>query len=76
VLTFSPEKANRYSIFACLPPPGLRAVQHSLYLRGSTMNAGRIYVLQPGRITQCRTYAELMEHEGPFRELASQLLAW
>ncbi len=35
----------------------------------------RIYVLQAGRITQSGTYAELMAHEGLFRESASRQLA-
>jgi NHLM bacteriocin system ABC transporter ATP-binding protein len=39
------------------------------------MNADRIYVLQAGRIVQSGTYAELMEREGPFRDLAARQLA-
>lgn len=39
------------------------------------INADRIYVLDGGRIVQSGTYAELMEREGPFRELALRQLA-
>ncbi len=38
------------------------------------LNADRIYVLQAGRIVQSGTYAELMEREGPFKELATRQL--
>ena len=38
------------------------------------LNADRIYVLQAGRVVQSGTYAELMEREGPFRELAVRQL--
>ncbi len=47
----------------------------SAHRLSTIMNADRIYVLQAGRITQSGTYAELMEREGPFRELASRQLA-
>jgi ATP-binding cassette subfamily C protein len=54
----------------------LRATRVVIAHRLSTIiNADRIYVLQAGRITQSGTYAELMEREGPFRELASRQLA-
>ncbi|MDQ4128271.1 MAG: NHLP bacteriocin export ABC transporter permease/ATPase subunit, partial [Actinomycetota bacterium] len=54
----------------------LRATRVVIAHRLSTiMNADRIYVLQDGRITQSGTYAELMQSEGPFRELASRQLA-
>jgi hypothetical protein len=39
------------------------------------MNADRIYVLKAGRIVQSGTYEELMEREGPFRDLASRQIA-
>ena len=39
------------------------------------MNADRIYVLEAGRIVQSGTYAELMEREGPFRDLAARQIA-
>jgi ATP-binding cassette subfamily C protein len=39
------------------------------------MNADRIYVLVAGRIAQSGTYAELMEREGPFRDLAARQIA-
>jgi NHLM bacteriocin system ABC transporter ATP-binding protein len=39
------------------------------------MNADRIYVLKAGRIVQSGTYAELMEREGPFRDLAARQIA-
>jgi ATP-binding cassette subfamily C protein len=54
----------------------LRSTRVVIAHRLSTIiNADRIYVLQAGRITQSGTYAELMECEGPFRELASRQLA-
>jgi ABC-type bacteriocin/lantibiotic exporter with double-glycine peptidase domain len=39
------------------------------------MNADRIYVLDAGRVVQSGTYAELMELEGPFRDLATRQIA-
>jgi ATP-binding cassette subfamily C protein len=54
----------------------LRATRVVIAHRLSTIiNADRIYVLQAGRITQSGTYADLMEREGPFQELASRQLA-
>jgi NHLM bacteriocin system ABC transporter ATP-binding protein len=39
------------------------------------MNADRIYVLDAGRVVQSGTYAELMELDGPFRDLATRQIA-
>jgi ABC-type multidrug transport system fused ATPase/permease subunit len=39
------------------------------------MNANRIYVLDAGRVVQSGTYAELMELDGPFRDLATRQIA-
>ena len=39
------------------------------------INADRIYVLKAGRVVQSGTYAELMELDGPFRDLATRQIA-
>ena len=39
------------------------------------LHADRIYVLESGRVVQTGTYDELLEHEGPFRELAQRQIA-
>jgi ATP-binding cassette subfamily C protein len=53
----------------------LRATRIVIAHRLSTIiNADRIYVLQAGRMVQSGTYDELMEREGPFRELAARQL--
>jgi ATP-binding cassette subfamily C protein len=39
------------------------------------INADRIYVVEAGRIVQTGTYAELLEQEGPFAELAKRQIA-
>lgn len=39
------------------------------------MHADRIFVFDAGRIVQQGSYAELMEQDGPFRELASRQIA-
>lgn len=54
----------------------LRATRIVIAHRLSTiMNADRIYVLEDGRVAQSGTYAELMNREGPFRNLALRQLA-
>ena len=54
----------------------LKATRIVIAHRLSTiMNADRIYVLVAGRIAQSGTYAELMEQEGPFRDLAARQIA-
>jgi len=47
----------------------------SAHRLSTIMNADRIYVLVAGRIVQSGTYAELMEREGPFRDLAARQIA-
>ena len=39
------------------------------------ISADRIYELKAGRIVQSGTYEELMEREGPFRDLAARQIA-
>ena len=54
----------------------LRATRIVIAHRLSTIiNADRIYVLRAGRVVQSGTYTELMELEGPFRNLAARQLA-
>lgn len=54
----------------------LKATRIVIAHRLSTiMNADRIYVLEAGRIVQTGAYAELMDREGPFRDLAVRQLA-
>ena len=54
----------------------LKATRIVIAHRLSTIiNADRIYVLQAGRIVQSGTYVELMEREGPFRDLATRQIA-
>ena len=54
----------------------LKATRIVIAHRLSTIvNADRIYVLQNGRIVQSGSYAELMELEGPFRDLATRQIA-
>jgi ABC-type multidrug transport system fused ATPase/permease subunit len=54
----------------------LKATRIVIAHRLSTiMNADRIYVLKDGLIVQSGTYTELMEREGPFRDLAARQIA-
>ena len=54
----------------------LKATRIVIAHRLSTIiSADRIYVLKAGRIVQSGTYAELMEREGPFRDLAARQIA-
>jgi ATP-binding cassette subfamily C protein len=54
----------------------LQATRIVIAHRLSTIvNADCIYVLQGGKIAQAGTYAELMQQDGPFKELASRQLA-
>jgi ATP-binding cassette subfamily C protein len=54
----------------------LKATRIVIAHRLSTIiNADRIYVLQAGRIVQSGTYAELMEQQGPFQNLAARQIA-
>jgi ABC-type bacteriocin/lantibiotic exporter with double-glycine peptidase domain len=54
----------------------LRATRVVIAHRLSTiMNADRIIVLDKGRVIQAGSYADLMEQEGLFRELARRQLA-
>ena len=54
----------------------LKATRIVIAHRLSTIiSADRIYVLKAGRIVQSGTYEELMEREGPFRELAARQIA-
>jgi hypothetical protein len=53
-----------------------RGLQHrpSIF-QDRLISADRIYVLKAGRIVQSGTYEELMEREGPFRDLAARQIA-
>jgi ABC-type bacteriocin/lantibiotic exporter with double-glycine peptidase domain len=54
----------------------LKATRIVIAHRLSTIiSADRIYVLKAGRIVQSGTYEELMEREGPFRDLATRQIA-
>jgi ATP-binding cassette subfamily C protein len=54
----------------------LKATRIVIAHRLSTIiSADRIYVLKAGRIVQSGTYEELMEREGPFRDLAARQIA-
>ena len=54
----------------------LKATRIVIAHRLSTIiSADRIYVLKAGRIVQSGTYADLMEQEGPFRDLAARQIA-
>ena len=54
----------------------LKATRLVIAHRLSTIiSADRIYVLKAGRIVQSGTYEELMEREGPFRDLAARQIA-
>jgi ABC-type bacteriocin/lantibiotic exporter with double-glycine peptidase domain len=54
----------------------LKATRIVIAHRLSTIiNADRIYVLKAGRIVQSGTYTELMEQDGPFRDLAARQIA-
>jgi ATP-binding cassette subfamily C protein len=53
----------------------LQATRVVIAHRLSTIiNADRIYVLQGGKIAQSGTYRELIEQEGPFKQLALRQL--
>jgi ATP-binding cassette subfamily C protein len=55
---------------------GLQATRVVIAHRLSTiMNADRIYVLDKGAIVQCGTYAQLLEQEGHFKDLAARQTA-
>ncbi len=55
---------------------GLKSTRVVIAHRLSTViNADRIFVIQNGELVQSGTYAELMEQEGAFRDLASRQLA-
>jgi NHLM bacteriocin system ABC transporter ATP-binding protein len=67
---------NRTQAIVSASLENLKATRIVIAHRLSTiMNADRIYVLKAGRVVQSGTYAELMEQEGPFRELAERQLA-
>jgi ATP-binding cassette subfamily C protein len=54
----------------------LKATRIAIAHRLSTIvDADRIYVLHGGQIVQSGTYRELMQQDGPFRELAARQLA-
>ena len=67
---------NRTQAIVSASLENLKATRIVIAHRLSTiMNADRIYVLVAGRIVQSGTYAELMEREGPFRDLAARQIA-
>jgi NHLM bacteriocin system ABC transporter ATP-binding protein len=67
---------NRAQAIVSSSLENLKATRIVIAHRLSTiMNADRIYVLVAGRIVQSGTYAELMEREGPFRDLAARQIA-
>jgi ABC-type bacteriocin/lantibiotic exporter with double-glycine peptidase domain len=67
---------NRSQAIVSSSLENLKATRIVIAHRLSTiMNADRIYVLKAGRIVQSGTYAELMEREGPFRDLAARQIA-
>jgi NHLM bacteriocin system ABC transporter ATP-binding protein len=67
---------NRTQAIVSSSLENLKATRIVIAHRLSTiMNADRIYVLKAGRIVQSGTYAELMEREGPFRDLAARQIA-
>jgi ATP-binding cassette subfamily C protein len=67
---------NRTQAIVSASLENLKATRIVIAHRLSTIiNADRIYVLEDGRMVQSGTYAELMEQEGPFRELARRQIA-
>jgi NHLM bacteriocin system ABC transporter ATP-binding protein len=67
---------NRTQAIVSSSLENLKATRIVIAHRLSTIiNADRIYVLKAGRIVQSGTYAELMEREGPFRDLAARQIA-
>ena len=67
---------NRTQAIVSSSLENLKATRIVIAHRLSTIiNADRIYVLKAGRIVQSGTYEELMEREGPFRELAARQIA-
>jgi NHLM bacteriocin system ABC transporter ATP-binding protein len=67
---------NRTQAIVSASLENLKATRIVIAHRLSTIiNADRIYVLEAGSIVQSGTYAELMEQEGPFRELARRQIA-
>jgi NHLM bacteriocin system ABC transporter ATP-binding protein len=67
---------NRTQAIVSSSLENLKATRIVIAHRLSTiMNADRIYVLKAGRIVQSGTYADLMEQEGPFRDLAARQIA-
>jgi ABC-type bacteriocin/lantibiotic exporter with double-glycine peptidase domain len=67
---------NRTQAIVSSSLENLKATRIVIAHRLSTiMNADRIYVLKAGRIVQSGTYAELMDREGPFRDLAARQIA-
>jgi NHLM bacteriocin system ABC transporter ATP-binding protein len=67
---------NRTQAIVSSSLENLKATRIVIAHRLSTiMNADRIYVLKAGLIVQSGTYAELMEREGPFRDLAARQIA-
>jgi NHLM bacteriocin system ABC transporter ATP-binding protein len=67
---------NRTQAIVSSSLENLKATRIVIAHRLSTiMNADRIYVLKDGLIVQSGTYTELMEREGPFRDLAARQIA-
>jgi ABC-type bacteriocin/lantibiotic exporter with double-glycine peptidase domain len=67
---------NRTQAIVSASLENLKATRIVIAHRLSTIiNADRIYVLAAGSIVQSGTYAELMEQEGPFRDLARRQIA-
>ena len=67
---------NRTQAIVSASLENLRATRIVIAHRLSTiMNADRIYVLVAGRMVQSGTFAELMDQEGPFRDLAARQIA-
>jgi NHLM bacteriocin system ABC transporter ATP-binding protein len=67
---------NRTQAIVSASLENLKATRIVIAHRLSTIiNADRIYVLEAGRIAQSGTYEELMEQEGPFRNLARRQIA-
>jgi ABC-type bacteriocin/lantibiotic exporter with double-glycine peptidase domain len=67
---------NRTQAIVSASLENLKATRIVIAHRLSTIiNADRIYVLEAGSVVQSGTYAELMEQEGPFRELARRQIA-
>jgi NHLM bacteriocin system ABC transporter ATP-binding protein len=67
---------NRTQAIVSASLENLKATRLVIAHRLSTIiNADRIYVLVAGRIVQSGTYAELMDQEGPFKDLAMRQIA-